>query len=141
MAKPTEFANARALPGEGPRKAQLMTVRIGDVEIVLAPFRIARDKLRLQTLRHGVPVHAVHIRRVNDQSSPPRPALIRGRNAMPGSVWLPAGAPAGGLPWDSLMPGEDVVPPVPCASTPNVAAKAAATAIASNVLNLIAASL
>jgi hypothetical protein len=34
----------------------------------------------LQTLRHGVPVHAVHIRRVNDQSSPPRPALIRGRN-------------------------------------------------------------
>jgi len=50
-----------ALPNEGFRKAQFVAVRVGDVEIVLAPFRVARGKLGLQALRHGVPVHAVHV--------------------------------------------------------------------------------
>ena len=48
--------------GEGFRKAQFMIVRVGDVEIVLAPFRVARGKLGLQALRHGVTVDAVHVR-------------------------------------------------------------------------------
>src|SRR5712692_2759087 len=39
-----------ALPNEGFRKAQFVAVRVGDVEIVLAPFRVARGKLGLQAL-------------------------------------------------------------------------------------------
>ncbi len=49
------------LPDEEFRKAQFVAVRVGEVEIVLAPFRVARGKLGLQALRHGVPVHAVHV--------------------------------------------------------------------------------
>ena len=44
------------LPDERFRKAQVVPVRVGDVEIALAPFRVARGELRLQALRHGVPV-------------------------------------------------------------------------------------
>jgi hypothetical protein len=36
--------------------------------------------LRSQALRHGVPVHAAHIRYVKDHPAPPRPALILGRS-------------------------------------------------------------
>src|SRR3990172_8670126 len=68
------------LPGEGFRKAQFMAVRVGDVEIALTPFRGARGKPGLQTLLHGVPVHAVHVRYVKDHPAPPRPTLILGRS-------------------------------------------------------------
>src|SRR3990170_6203435 len=73
-------ASVDTLPDEGFRKAQFMAVRVGDVEVALAPFRVARGKLGLQALRHGVPVHAVHVRYVKDHPPPPRPALILGRS-------------------------------------------------------------
>ena len=68
------------LPDERFRKAQFVAVRVDDVEIALIPFRVAGGKLGLQALRHGVPVHAVHIQYVKDHPAPPRPALILGRS-------------------------------------------------------------
>ena len=45
-----------------------MAVRVGNVEIVLAPFRVARGKLGLQALRHGVPSLADALRMLREQA-------------------------------------------------------------------------
>ncbi len=54
---------------QGPGKANLMAVWIGQVEVALAPFGILRRGVRVGLA--GMPVEGVDVRNVKDDPSPP----------------------------------------------------------------------
>src|SRR5580704_14913395 len=58
---------------QGPREAQLVPVRIGQVEVSLAPFGIARRRLRMQAGRERAGVETIDIGMMEDHAAPPRP--------------------------------------------------------------------
>src|SRR3954447_5438556 len=66
--------------GEGQRsgEAELMAVRIGEVEEALPPPGVRRGGVGLQARGDGPRVEGVHVRDVEDRPAPPRPAAIGG---------------------------------------------------------------
>ena len=54
-----------------------MSVRVGDVEVALAPRGVARREVGLQTLCYGVSMEGIHVGDVEDHATPPRPGAIR----------------------------------------------------------------
>jgi len=63
---------------QGTRKTQLVTIRVGEVEEPLAPFRIARCRVRTVAFRDHLGVEGVHIGMVEDHTPPPGPTSIGG---------------------------------------------------------------
>ena len=64
------FSGAPPL-AQWPREAQLMSVRVGDVEVALAPLGVARREVGFQTLSYGVPMESIHVGDVEDHATPP----------------------------------------------------------------------
>ena len=73
---------ARPLPGHSlmqwPGEAQFVAIRIGQVEEPLAPFGIARRRVRSITGRDHPRVEAVDVGMIEDDTSPPGPLSPRG---------------------------------------------------------------
>src|SRR5437763_13852458 len=61
---------------QGPGEAQLVPVRVGDVEEALAPFGVARRRFRAAAARDNASIQPIHIVIVEDQPAPPRPLLF-----------------------------------------------------------------
>src|SRR5580692_9086960 len=53
-----------------------MAVRIGQVEEPLAPFGIARRRLRMQAGRKGTRVESIDVGMMEDDAAPPRPLAL-----------------------------------------------------------------
>src|SRR3954451_7505361 len=70
-------ACARSAP-ERPRKTQLVAVRVGDVKEALAPFCVARRRLRPESSRDEPGIEAIDIVVVKNRATPPRPIPVRG---------------------------------------------------------------
>ena len=63
---------------EQTRKAKFMAVRISDVEVTFAPFRVSGFGVGFKSFGDGVMVKRVHVGDVEDGTTPPRPLAIDG---------------------------------------------------------------
>ena len=61
---------------ERTRKAKFMAVRISDVEVTFAPFRVSGFCIGFKSFGDGVMVKRVHVGDVEDGTTPPRPLAI-----------------------------------------------------------------
>src|SRR5262249_23228811 len=69
-------ASRGATPALSPQRlgeAELVTIRVGQVEEALAPFGIARRRVRTVARRHDAGMQRVDVGMVEDDASPPRP--------------------------------------------------------------------
>ena len=73
MAHACSHAGRRHESGERPREAQLVAVRIVDVEVAFAPFSIAWLRVGMQLGLESPAVHLIYVRDVEDDSAPPQP--------------------------------------------------------------------
>src|SRR5262245_50989738 len=61
-----------------PREREFVAVGIGDVEITLAPFGIARHRGGLKSRCERAIVESIHVFDIEDDAPPPRPAHVIG---------------------------------------------------------------
>ena len=78
---------------EASGKAELVAVRVEDVEVALAPRRVARRHRRAKSSRERSLVDRVNVRDVEDRASPVRAWLVTGHEIEVEE--LAAGAEAG----------------------------------------------
>ncbi len=67
----------RSGSSEWPREAELVTVRVADVEVAFAPFGVARSSVAPQPLGDAVLVQGVHVRDIEDHPTPPGPLVLQ----------------------------------------------------------------
>src|SRR5271165_3024695 len=74
-AKPSTRCSPRSpAEAERPGEGELVAVRIGHVKVSLAPFRVARRRVRPASRCNETPIQRIDIGLVKDDASPPGPA-------------------------------------------------------------------
>ena len=95
-----------------------MPVRVGDVEVSLAPFCVAGGRLGVQPLGDGAAVEGVHVGHMEDGPPPPRPSPV-GRLGRQVEV-ASAGAKAGECGIGATVDHVEAEGPVETHSSPHV---------------------
>ena len=67
------YIGVTSLGRQRPNKAELVTIRVGQVKETLAPFGISRGRVRPVPCRDYAPIERINVRIVEDHSSPPGP--------------------------------------------------------------------